>query len=310
MKNKNHFVFRAFRKLCGYVSLLLNIFYFYLYALPWLKLHGIFKGFFRISFGYQSILVDSKDVFIKIALSKKSTIKNEYLNYSRIKDTFPYLAPILPSYQMLDGWFMSAIICETMTKVESIEAPPLASYVQKRLGMTARIDRLLILKECPQIMAGLDVLAEEYDQKIVGKLREIAENFLLSAQYISGVAHGDFHSRNIMKDRYGNAKIIDLDCVRFKAVREFDFLYFALEQVWSFSGQDWMESLDNCFNGVRSDVFLCLESFGVKWSSGLGTAFFLDRLGQDTISYGLVYSRNKLKCLVDAALKNEMRIRL
>jgi hypothetical protein len=297
------FFYWIFRRLCRYFFLLSNTFYFFLYALPWLKLHGFFKGFFSVSFGYQSILVSSKDVFIKIALSKKSKIKNEYLNYLSIKNTFPYLAPMLPNYQILDGWFINALLCERMTKVESSKAPPLAIFIYEMLGKSAVLDRKLTLQDCPQIKAGLDRLAEDYDEKIVRQLRVIAEKFLLSSWYTSGMAHGDFHSRNIMKDRFGNAKLIDLDCFRVKAVREFDPLYFALEQVWSFSGEDWVESLSNCLGGAQGDVVSCLESFGVKWSGGLGVVFFLDRLGQDTMNYGIVYSSNKLNRLVNASLE-------
>ncbi len=301
--HKNYFFYRVFRRLDAYFACMLNVLYFFVYALPWLKLNSVFTGFFSISFGYQSILVNSKNVFIKVAFSKKSTIKNEYSNYLSLINTLPYLTEILPSYRMLDGWFASALICERMTKVKSSEALSPAIFIQERLGRSAALDRRLSLIDCPQITAGLNSLAEEFGKSVADQLTIIAKNFLLSPNYELGAAHGDFHSRNIMKDIFGHPKIIDLDCVRLKAVREFDPLYFALEQVWSISNDDWVESLANCFDGFQDDVVSCLESFGVKWSGDLGTAFFLDRLGQDTINYNIVYSKHKLRRLVDAALE-------
>lgn len=303
--NRNIFICRVARKLARYFFSILNVFYFFAYVLPWLKFNNFIKGAFNLSFGYQSILVSSKYLFIKVAISKRATIEREYINYSRIKTDYPCLALILPNYQLVCGCLVTALVCERMAKVGAREALPLAMLVQKRLNESILIGQLLKLNDCTQIKEGLRCISGDFGLGVAGLMKASVENFLLNSRYTIGFVHGDFHSRNIMKDRFGNPKIIDLDCIRFNGIREFDALYFALEQVWSFSGEGWIESLSNCFGGAGGDVVICLESFGVKWSNGLGIAFFLDRLGQDAINYKVSYPRDKLKRFVNAALKIE-----
>jgi hypothetical protein len=294
------------RRLCRPFFLSLHIAYLFIYVLPWLKLNSVFKGRFKVSLGYQSILVSSEKIFIKIALSKKSTIKKEYLNYCNLIKAQPLFASIFPRYYLLKGWFVTALVCERVIGILPSEALPIAVNIQKIFNQTIVHDRRLVLGDCPQIEEGLRCIRDGFGEQVSGRMQAIAEKFLLCDHYQVGLIHGDFHSRNLMKDEFGNPKVIDLDCVRQNGIRQFDALYFALEQEWSLSGTNWTKSLAYCLDGVQADLVQCLNCFEVKWSKRLGVAFFLDRLGQDILSYKIRYSRGKLQRFITSASKERL----
>jgi hypothetical protein len=170
-----------------------------------------------------------------------------------------------------------------------------AIEIQKKFDSTILPDKVLHLNNCPEIIMGISYFEKKFGKRISNKLKKIANDFLSSGKYHVGIIHGDFHSRNIMMSASGLVKIIDLDCVRFKSIREFDALYFAVEQEWSINKKLWCYSLINCFSGKSQQIRNYLKFFKIEWSNNLGIMFFLDRIGQDLINYKIIYPKSILE---------------
>lgn len=277
--------------------------YLYGYAVPRLWLSGAIVAPFSIERGYGSFLLLSPGSVLKLAVSEKATISKEYEHYLRLTTAQPLLVALLPSYRFLKGWRLSALQCERLTSVASLDALPLAVEIQKQFDAAGIIKRRLALSDCPQIQAGLRYMETEFGREAACAMEQVVTDYLADGYYAVGLVHGDFHSRNIMRDVAGCGRVIDLDCIRFQGIREFDAVYFSLEQEWSASGRMWTETLGDCLAGGGDNVQQCMAAFGVTWSSGLGLAFFLDRLGQDVMDYGMRYARAHLEQVVEAMFR-------
>lgn len=290
---------RIFRKLWRDLASLTQYAYLYVYAVPRLWVTGDLSCPFSVSRGYGSFLLRSRVTFLKLANSKRPTIDKEYENYRKLTEKLPDLVEILPQYRYLKGRLLSALRCERLLKVAEPDALLLAIEVRRRLDHSVRIGARLTLSQCEQIIAGTDCIAVELGDNNALTMRKLAADFLEVGKYHVGLAHGDFHSRNIMCDQLGNCRLIDLDCVRLEGITEFDALYFALELEWSNSGALWTETLGRCFETQGENIAIPLEAFEVHWSDGLGVAFFLDRIGQDFANYGIRYPKEQLAFVVD-----------
>jgi hypothetical protein len=293
--NVNRAFTRVLSFLCRKSLTCPQIFYVYLYVLPLLYLNKIIRFPVHMKRGYQSFLIDDGKIFLKIALSKRSTIFQEYRNYMQARECGPFIADLLPTYQLINKLLIKAIKCEHLAWVDSNSALPLAVYINHSFNKSVVLGQSLHLNECAELKAGLNHVERRFGIKVAKKMQHTLELFLLNGNYSVGIAHGDFHSRNIMVDVDKNPVIVDLDCMRFKSIREFDCLYFLLEQEWTLSGQIWIKTLTDCLCGVENSVKKGLESFGVIYSRELITAFFLDRVGQDVMRYRIVYSEKNLK---------------
>lgn len=282
------------------LSLIQNA-YLYLYAIPRLWLAGAIAAPLSISRGYGSFLLLSPASFLKLAISSKETIRKEYAHYLILTAAQPRLAELLPSYRLLKGGLFFALQCERLTRVAPADALPPAVDLHRQFTTPPAAQRRLGLSDCPQIQAGIRCMEAEFGNEAARTMQQLVGDYLAHGQYEVGLAHGDFHSRNIMRDSAGGCRLIDLDCIRFQGIREFDTLYFALEQEWSASGRLWTETLGDCLAGAADNVRKCMAAFDVAWSDGLGVAFFLDRVGQDVMNYGMRYARAHLEPVVEAA---------
>lgn len=191
--------------------------------------------------------------------------------------------------------------CERLSKIPHSEALVRAAGIYGRFRVNSPAGGRLELADCPQIAAGLHCIETEFGTEIAHTLQARTEVFLTRAQYTTGLAHGDFHSRNLMRDETGGCRLIDLDCVRFSGICEFDALYFALEQEWSASGRLWTDILAECLTYQGRNIAHSMEAFAASWTTGLGVAFFLDRVGQDFANYGMRYEQRQLALVIDAA---------
>lgn len=277
--------------------------YLYGYAVPRLWLSGAIATPFSVARGHESFLLLSPGSFLKLAISGKATINKEYEHYLRLTAAHPLLAALLPHYRFLKGWRLFALQCERLTSVASQDALPLAVDIQKQFDAVGIVQRRLALSDCQQIQAGLRYMETEFGRDTACAMQQLVMDYLAHGHYAVGLAHGDFHSRNIMRDAAGGCRVIDLDCIRFQGIREFDAVYFSLEQEWSTNGRLWTETLGDCLAGAGDNVRKCMVVFDVAWSSGLGLAFFLDRLGQDMLDYGMRYARAHLEPVVEAVLR-------
>lgn len=280
---------------------LLQYGYIYAYAVPLLRLRGVISGPVTVSRGYQSFLLLTPNRCIKLSISKKSTLRDEYHNYVSLTALHPQITPLLPDYRLIEGRTLTALFCERLSRVESEMALPLAVEIQGKLGEVTLPPRSSVLADYPLILAGLGCIEIEFGQEVASLLKWLVDRYLSSGKYSEGLAHGDFHSRNIMLDEFGNGRLIDLDCVRVQGIRDFDALYFVLEQEWSASGNLWTKTLGDCLAGNNDKATESLERFGIAWSDDLAFAFFLDRVGQDKSNYGISYSRDLLEPVVNVA---------
>jgi hypothetical protein len=192
------------------------------------------------------------------------------------------------------------LVCQKLNKISHTEALTPAVDIYEHFRRNSPAAGRLELADCPQIIAGLKCIEAGFGDEIARDMRARTERYLARDQYTTGLAHGDFHSRNVMRDEAGSYRLIDLDCVRFSGVSEFDALYFALEQEWSISGRLWTRTLAECLKYQGRNIDYCMEAFAASWTTGLGIAFFLDRLGQDFTNYGTRYEKRDLVEVIDA----------
>ncbi len=275
--------------------------YLYILAIPALWLKGIISFPLTVIHGYRAFLLLSDAAVVKLAASKTSTIGREYANYIWLTQCQPNLVGIFPNYRYSRNALFSWLQSERLSPVPVAEALPLAVAARRQLDRSMRAAARLVPEQCPQILAGLRCIEAQFGARAAEGLRAVVADFLATGRYEVGLAHGDFHSRNLMRDQSGNFRLIDLDCVRLNGIAEFDALYFALEMEWSASGVLWTETLTYCFATQGRNIARYLAAFGVPWADALGFAFFLDRVGQDFLNYGFWYTREQLASVVDAS---------
>ena len=272
-----------------------------LYAAPVLKLKRELASGFSVSRGHGAFLLVSEQRFLKLAISPIAALDREYANYCQLREVCPDLADVLPAYRLIRTAGISALACERLSKIPHAAAlaPAVAMYGRFRSNSFA--GGRLALADCPQITAGLYCIETELGPETARSLQARTEVFLAKGQYTMGLAHGDFHSRNVMRDEKGVCKLIDLDCVRLAGISEFDALYFALEQEWLATGRLWTGVLAECFTRQGRNIAPSMAAFSVSWAAGLGVAFFLDRIGQDFANYSMRYEQRDLTMVIDAA---------
>ena len=166
-------------------------------------------------------------------------------------------------------------------------------------------ERKLDISSSDELQAGLKFIAHVYGDSVSMMIKQIVTSFLNSGEYRVGFAHGDFHSRNILADKHGKPKLIDLDCVRFQGVQDFDALYFVLEMEWSKSGMPWHETIVNYLKGdIPSSDGAAFKKFGIEYSHSLAIAYIIDRMGQEYRKYALLLPRKQLDPIVDQILES------
>jgi hypothetical protein len=144
------------------------------------------------------------------------------------------------------------------------------------------------VSESQELLTGIEVLAELYGESTSRTIRRHIEAFLASGDYHLGFAHGDFHSRNIVLDERGGARLVDLDCVRLNGIQELDALYFVLEWEWSRSGRPWHDTIVDMLRGATSKELQTMlkAGFGVEAGFGLSVTYLADRIGQEGRNFG------------------------
>lgn len=275
--------------------------YLHLFAVPVLWLKGELPFTFSVLRGHGAFVILSARGFLKVAVTSEAAPQREYANYLRLLELRPDLSDLLPNYRHVRTPGLSVLACERLHRISHTDALVPAVTIYQRFRSNTPATGQLRLADCPQIAAGLRCIEAGFSAEIVRDVQTRAEAFLAEGQYTKGLAHGDFHSRNLMCDDAGGYRLIDLDCVRLAGVAEFDALYFALEQVWSETGRLWTEVLAESFARSGSNIALVMSAFAARWSPGLGVAFVLDRIGQDFVNYGTRYAQRNLVMVIDAA---------
>jgi len=254
-----------------------------------------------------SVLILCDRSAVKVASSRQSTILLEYTNARRMACAGTEIASCVPSFLLPRHMFFRCLISERYHLVASPSLLDYAVEVRRKLDSAGLKVRGITLDRSPQMQAGLSEIANRFGLVLATKMKTLAQAYLRTGNYHTGLCHGDFHSRNIMLDRNGGVRVIDLDCVRFDGIVEFDALYFALELEWSTSGALWLDTLVTAFKVGGANIEHCLTRFSVRWTDAMGLAFFLDRVGQESLNYGYKYSKAVLQPVVSAIQREDFQ---
>lgn len=254
----------------------------------------------QFSSGYGAVLILSDRVVAKVATSRRSTVIVEYVNAQRMNRIGAAISDCTPSFFLLRCSVLTCLIADRYEKVATSEHVRCAVEIRRRLNRAGLKSGGATLELYPQLHAGLGQVKQLFGTVVATRMKVVVQRYLLHGEYHTGLCHGDFHSRNIMRDRYGNLRLIDLDCVRFDGIVELDSVSFALELEWSESGTLWLETLATAFKNHGENIRYCLDRFSVQWSDALGVVYFLDRLGQESENFGLNYSKSTIQRVVAA----------
>jgi len=269
------------------------------YMMPYVSIVGGLKRDHITYRAYGSmILIDKKKVF-KIAENKQSTIQIEYKNYLDALRYYPDSRNILPGIKKRHPPFFSFLTMPRYAPIDKNDSIDRAVHLYRKLQYTGSVEKKIDINGYWQLQAGMDMINKVFGISIRDHLYQVVQECLSLATYHVGLAHGDFHSRNILQDKEGNARLIDLDCMRMNGIQELDALYFILELEWSRTGQMWYDTLANYHKGnISVETEAIFSRFGIRYHKGLGVIYMLDRIGQENVLFGIDYGRQSLEPLI------------
>jgi hypothetical protein len=260
------------------------------FAIPWLIISRQVRGPLTVRLGFRSAAVMDRSRLCKVALGSMSTIAREYENFAQATRKWPSLLAIFPELHLQDD---GPVVYLTMPRYRPValeDSLQLAARAYSVIGSCASSrGARLTLPDAQELLVGIQIIAELYGVSTSDKIRHHVETFLASGDYHLGFAHGDFHSRNIVLDNHGGARLIDLDCLRLNGIQELDALYFVLEWESSRSGRPWYATIVDVLQRTASRELQTMLStgFGVQASFGLAATYLVDRIGQECRNFGV-----------------------
>jgi hypothetical protein len=259
------------------------------FALPLLRIRRVVRKPFTVRFAFRSAAVMDSSRLCKVSLSRKSTIENEYRNFGAATQNWPSLLAIFPNIQFNSDGLVSYLTMSRYHPVgleDSLEHASSAYQLMRSCSNTHGLR--MAVSDSPELRTGFAMLAELYGDPTTRTIRRHVDAFLASGDYHLGIAHGDFHSRNIVLDDLGAPRLVDLDCVRLNGIQELDALYFVLEWEWSRSGRPWHDTIVDMLRGTASEEQQAMlkTGFGVVGSFGLAMTYLVDRIGQEGRNFG------------------------
>lgn len=296
----SHFLTRAGGLLMRRISLLFQLAYVLLLAVPVLLTRRMISLPFQTVLGHDSVLILCDRRVAKVASSRRSTVEVEFENSQRMKLAGAAVSACTPSLFLHRSAALTCLLSDRYLKVALADVLDGALEVRRRLDSAGLKPGGASLDRYPQLRAGLEQVLRLFGDEVASRMTMVVEQYLAEGDYHTGLCHGDFHSRNIMRDQNGDVRVIDLDCVRFEGIVELDSIYFSLEWEWSASGALWLDTLASAFDGRGENIEECLGRFSVRWNEALGLVYFLDRVGQESINYGFKYPKVKLQPVVAA----------
>lgn len=263
---------------------------------------GLGPSYIRLA-AYKSLAIVDGCQFFKIALSRRSTIENEYWNFKVICEKQPGLRNIVPELKLLKHPLFIALGMEKLHPL----APDLATHhaleIFRHMRGTSHAVAMK-MSECPTFQAGLAAIGDIFGQMAATQLSDMLSSWLSGGDYHVGFAHGDFHSRNILLDEAGRALLVDLDCIRLRGIQELDALYFVLEMEYTKSGRPWHVTIVDFFaHSLSEEMAEMTKRFGITFDHGLGVAYLVDRVGQEKTNYGIKYRHSQLAPAMKAILR-------
>ena len=259
------------------------------FVIPYLRIRRVVRKPFTVRLAFRSATVMDGSRLCKVALSRKSTVEMEYRNFAAATRSWPGLLAIFPDIQFNSDGLVKYLTMSRYHPVRLEESLPHASSAYQRMRSCGNGHGVrMAVSDSPELLAGIAMLAELYDDPTARSIRRHVEAFLATGNYHLGFAHGDFHSRNIVLDELGAPRLVDLDCVRLNGIQELDALYFVLEWEWSRSGRAWHDTIVDMLRGTASKEQLAMlkTGFGVEGGFGLAVTYMIDRIGQEGRNFG------------------------
>lgn len=230
----------------------------------------------------------TEDSFYKIVYQNFEFFYFEKANIEFINNLYPDLAKFIPDYQYEKNYFK----IDALSPVEDPGEQVIAA--EKLLSELARYSKKEKINpnSMEYIVEGLKILKFLFGNKGSEKYLKVknrVEKIFESNEYNLGPAHGDFHSKNIMKKQKSGGTfeflMIDFDCFRRKSIQEFDAIYFLVQCIADASEKIWWHGaliqLDEQIS-KNSEYKHFFEKFvDFNQLQDLKFLYFIDRVGQD-----------------------------
>ncbi len=242
------------------------------------------------------------DRVVKTGFAQRRVFVAEFEKYRQAIARWPRLSEILAPLELREAAGAAYLLMdryESVAPQRALEGAVDLFQVMRACGQPTSAD--FDSASAPEVTAGLSALAALYGARAIPALDVWRNRLAGPRRWRIGFSHGDFHARNIMIDRAGGGRLIDLDCIRLNGIQELDALYFVLEEEWARSGRYWYEQIgDYVLNEPPPQALRAFERFGIVFSADLAVLYLLDRVGQDTMNYGFQYLPGELASAIDA----------
>lgn len=230
--------------------------------------------------------LSTSDSFYKIVTKNRKFFEEEKKLIIFIKNNHPEIGKIIPEYKYKKYLFGLILVRKTKILIpiedeeESYETAKsfLVIFRNYSCRESVNLDQLFYLKK------GLDILKSLVLEDVYKKIEKLVIDFLENEIFSIGFCHGDFHSKNLMKDQK-NKYLIDLDCIRKNSLQEFDAIYFIIQRITDDNiGIWWHEATrifkDKVFQNKKYQDFL-INFLDLNKLPTFILLYFLDRVGQD-----------------------------
>jgi hypothetical protein len=277
-----------------------------LYAATIIKNKNVF-GYTRPYIAYHSICFIVDQVFYKLALSDRSTVRAEMSNYLILKDRISE-SEILPKMIFHDGSkpYFSSNVLYPIAKKEYFIA---FEVLFKKLSKYGEFKSTKISSH-KNLVTAFKLFKTSLSSEKYIRLENLAQS-ILSQKLSIGLTHGDFYSSNIMKDENGNFVMIDFDCVEVEGVQEFDLFKAMIVNESREQAKTWKEiiievdnkwlhsekykAISKLFKGPKSELLFLyfLNCIGTNYDYYNDSFDVKDDLNYEIIDYFLEYCAAK-----------------
>ena len=251
---------------------------------------------------HNGFIIKCRNFVYKVGYGKFCSIESEYLLREKCVELYGNLDELLADLIHVDvgSWqYLQMPIYKDRLSERSV-ADAVKLYRELKFS-SASYDKSILIRELHQLKYGLQIIERVCSEELYLIVQRHIDDFILNENYNVGFAHGDFHHGNIMIDQNGSAKLIDLDCMRVKSIQEFDALNFIVEHIMSKSGIHWTLSIANIIRNCASkEIILLAEMFEIQSLRSLSLLYFVDRIGQEQIKFGIKYPKSFTDNVLDA----------
>ncbi len=221
----------------------------------------------------------AKGHFYKFAFKNEQFFNFEKYNIKYLKK-INEISEYIPNYEYHFKYFKTNVYTSIENKNEHLKCAEKILDAFSHVGEQKSIK----LEELEYIIKGLDIIKIVTDEQVFQICKEKVERILEKYKFRIGICHGDFHPKNILKNK-DKPVVIDFDCVRKISIQEFDCLYFVIQSIIDYDTKNvwWHDAI----NYDMSDYFDFISKYIDKNIDieDLKFIFFIDRIGQDSKYY-------------------------